>query len=112
MSKRRDTCTGKKCPFWKRYGDQCPNYVEGIWLTPDKHEYETKDCAPKRTMILSQQLYDFMVATRKDYAETRRATVEILKVAAGNTGMELIEAEFEDQNLIEDKSDHGKDTDK
>jgi hypothetical protein len=112
MSKRSDTCTGKRCPFWNRYGDQCPNFVEGTWLTPENHEYKTKDCAPKRSMILCQQLYDFMIGTRKDYAEVRRAVVEVTKYAALNAGVDFIEGEVEEQGLIEDKTNHAEDTDK
>ena len=112
MSQRQDTCTGKVCPFWKKYAEQCPNYVEGMWQTPEGHKYETKDCAPKRTMILAQQLYDFMIATRKDYAETRRASVEVLKIAANSVGVDLMEAEYVDQQQIEDNPNHGKDTDR
>jgi hypothetical protein len=90
MSQRKDTCHGKKCPFWKRYGEFCPNYVEGKWETPEGHEYETKDCAPKRAMILSQQLYDQLICTRKDYNEMRNATVKILSLTAQANGIELI----------------------
>lgn len=96
MSKRSDTCHGKKCPFWKRYEEYCPNYVEGEWKTPDGHEYTTKDCAPKRAMILSQQLYDFMIGTRKDYNNMRSAAVQVLSLQAQTMGVEVIEGELDE----------------
>jgi len=112
MSRRQDTCIRKECPFWHRYGDKCPNYVQGTWLTPEKHEYTTRDCAPKRSMILQQQIYDFMISTRKDYAETRRAMAEVLQLTARASGGDLviIEGQVEDAKQIEDLTD-GKDTD-
>jgi len=108
---RQDTCTERKCPFWHRYKDQCPNYVEGQWKTPKGATYQTKDCAPKRSMILTQQLYDFMIGMRQDYADVRKATEAVLQIAACNTGVDLmvIDGEVEDQKQIEEK-DHGKDT--
>ena len=111
MSQRQDTCKGKPCPFWVRYGDMCPNYVEGQWKTNEGHTYSTKDCAPKRSMILCQQLYDQLIATRKDYAGVRKATVEVLQHVSFHNGIEFIEGEVEDAKLIEDKS-NGQDTDK
>jgi hypothetical protein len=93
-----------------RYKDTCPNYVEGEWETPDGHTYRTKDCAPKRSMILSQQIYDLMLDTRRDYGKVRTATVQIMRLAAMNTGVEFIEeGEIVEQKLIEDQT-NGKDT--
>ena len=90
MSQRQDTCLGKPCPFWKKYKEFCPNYVTGTWLTNDGHEYETKDCAPKRSMILSQQLYDHITCARKDYNSMRNAAVSIFQIASQNNGIELV----------------------
>jgi len=62
-------------------------------------------------MILTQQLYDFMIGMRQDYADVRKATEAVLQIAACNTGVDLmvIDGEVEDQKQIEEK-DHGKDT--
>jgi hypothetical protein len=110
MSRRDDTCTGKACPFWKRYREQCPNYVEGRWETKKGDIYTTRDCAPKRSMILLQQLYNLTEGARQDYAHVRKATVEVLQLAACNAGVEFIEGEVEEVKQIEDKS-NGKDPD-
>lgn len=102
MSNRSDTCTGKKCPFFRRYGDQCPNYVTGQWVTNDGHIYDTKDCAPKRSMILCQQIYDQMVDTRKDYNDVRNVTIQLLNhVAVDNNIIDVTPA----QQQIENKED-------
>ena len=80
MSQREDTCIGKPCPFWKKYKEKCPNFVEGAWVTNEGHTYVTKDCAPKRAMILCQQVYDQMIGTRKDYNLVRNANAELIKI--------------------------------
>jgi len=102
---RQDTCKKKKCPFWHRYNEGCPNYVEGQWKTPEGDIYPTSDCAPKRSMILTQQLYNFMIGMRLDYADVRKATEKVLEIAAGNAGVDLVvlEGELEDTKLIEEK---------
>lgn len=113
MSDRTDTCHGKACPFWKRYGEYCPNFVIGKWRTGKGHEYETKDCAPKRSMILSQQIYDSMIGVRMDYNEVRNASEKVLQLAAQSIGVELLieDGVVEDTKQIEETTDHGKDTD-
>jgi len=79
MAKRKDTCIGQRCPFWRRYQDTCPNFVKGDWKTVEGHEYETKDCAPKRSMILCQQIYDHMLDVRRDYGHVREANRKVLE---------------------------------
>jgi hypothetical protein len=76
---RRDTCKGKPCPFWKKYKDNCPNYIEGQWRSAEGHVYATKDCAPRRSMILVQQIYDHMLDVRKDYGHVRNSNIEVVK---------------------------------
>lgn len=77
--RREDTCS-TNCPFFKRYGYDCPNYVKGVWRPNESNEsYETHDCAPKRTMILSQQIFDVTCKLLKNYNEVRNANHEVLK---------------------------------
>lgn len=112
MSRREDTCIGKPCPFWKRYGDKCPNYVEGVWESKELDRYTTKDCAPKRAMLLTQQMYDHIIGTRRDFNQMRNASVQILQLAACQTGVPLVvEGEIEEPKQIEETTD-GKDTGK
>lgn len=112
MSRREDTCPGRKCPFWKKYGEYCPHYVEGTWESKEGEKYTTKDCAPKRSMILQQQIYDQLIGVRRDYNQTRNASHQILQLAAHTVGGEIvIEGEVEEHKQIEDNKDNGKDTD-
>jgi hypothetical protein len=105
MSDRRDTCIGKDCPFWVRYNNKCPNYVEGSWETVDGHKYNTQDCAPKRSMILCQQIYDHMLDVRKDYGHVRnsneRAIKLLLEMTRGPMGIGSV-IDVEDAKLIEE----------
>jgi hypothetical protein len=74
--------------------------VDGKWKTNEGHEYTTKDCAPKRSMILSQQIYDFMTCARKDYNEMRNVAVKVLQLQAMTSGVELIvEGDIVNDNL-------------
>ena len=100
MSKRSDTCHGKKCPFWKRYQEFCPNFVEGEWETSEGHVYKTKDCAPKRSMILSQQVYDFILGTRKDLNEMRNENIKLLEEVI-NPQAQIIDIDPQTTKLIE-----------
>lgn len=79
MSQRSDTCHGKECPFWKRYQEHCPHFVTGQWVTNDGHKYDTKDCAPKRSMILAQQIYDFILGARQDLNSMRNMNIKLLE---------------------------------
>jgi hypothetical protein len=107
MSRRESTCK-TKCPFWTRYGENCPNYVEGTWESQDGEKYTTKDCAPKRSMILVQQMYDHIIGVRRDYNQFRNASTEVLKPAAQSVGVELIvegdivNDNLDDKNLLEE----------
>ena len=85
MSQRINTCD-PKCPFWKKYKKHCPNFIEGRWVTKEGHIYETEDCAPKRSMILCQQIYDQMIDTRKDYNEVRNISYNVLQATVGLAG--------------------------
>lgn len=109
MKRRQDTCIKERCPFWKRYGTSCPNYVEGEWVTTENERYSTRDCAPKRSMILNQQIYDALIDTRKDYGQVRKAMVDVMTLAAYNGGVDFIEGTVEEVKQIEDKTD-GQDT--
>jgi hypothetical protein len=108
MSRRENTCN-KRCPFWTRYGRHCPNYVEGEWKSREGEKYPVKDCAPKRSMILTQQMYEHIIGVRRDYNQFRNASTEVLKLAAQTVGVELIvEGEIEaPKQITEETTDNG-----
>ena len=99
---RQDTCRGKECPFWKRYGEYCPNFVEGEWENKERIRYTTKDCAPKRAMLMSQQIYAHITDARRDYNQMRNATKELLKLAyidIAPVPIEIIDTTAEEEKI-------------
>jgi hypothetical protein len=101
MSQRQNTCN-EKCPFWKKYKKDCPNFVEGRWRTKEGHEYDTFDCAPKRSMILCQQVYDHMLDVRKDYGTVRNETYKLMKLVGQQNNIDvLLVDDIEEAKLIE-----------
>ena len=89
MSQRQNTCN-KGCPFWKKYKENCPNFVAGQWKTHEGHVYSTKDCAPKRSMILCQQVYDHMLDVRKDYNQVRNATGQLIQLVGTQNNIDVL----------------------
>jgi hypothetical protein len=109
MSRREDTCHGKKCPFYVRYQEYCPHFIESPWETTEGERYTTNDCAPKRSILLQQQMYNLILGTRKDTNKTRNVTQKFIEAIVCSSGA-VVEAEVIDQTLIEDKTNNGKDT--
>lgn len=101
--KRSDTCN-EKCPFWKKYKKNCPNFVEGEWRTHEGHTYKTFDCAPKRSMILCQQVYDHMLNVRMDYNTVRNTTEKMLQLVGKQNNIDVLigSEDVEDAKLIEE----------
>jgi hypothetical protein len=109
MSRREDTCHGKKCPFWTRYGENCPHYMDIPWEADDGGKYYTKDCAPKRGLLLQLETYNLTLGTRRDTNKTRNVTEKFIQAIVCHSGG-VIEGEVVDQQQIEETTD-GKDTD-
>ena len=103
MANRTDTCN-VKCPFWKKYKDHCPNHVKGMWRTVEGHVYETKDCAPKRSMILCQQIYDHMIDVRQDYNQVRNAASNLMMLVGKQNNIDIMieHEDVEEAKLIEE----------
>lgn len=65
-----NTCS-KECPLWKKYKDKCPNYIQTTW-TNEKGEVKLiEDCAPKRTMLMLQEVYNRLVGVEKSQEQQR-----------------------------------------
>jgi len=102
MAQRSNTCH-EKCPFWKKYKKNCPNFVEGMWKTHEGHIYSTMDCAPKRSMILMQQCYDHMLNVRTDYNQVRNVTEKMIKLVGQQNNIDVLigSEDVEEAKLIE-----------
>jgi hypothetical protein len=66
-----NTCN-EKCHLWKKYGINCPNYIESWWTFEDKKKpILIKDCAPKRTFLMIQELYNRLVGLQQASEQQR-----------------------------------------
>jgi len=73
-----DTCKKKECPLWKKYKEKCPNLVERVFESIDKEIITVKDCAPIRTLLLTQVIHNDIIAMQKDYNSVRNSNVRVL----------------------------------
>lgn len=87
-----NTCS-KDCHLWKKYKDRCPNYIRSGWKPTDSAEITYfEDCAPKRTLIMIQELYNRLIAVEKTQEELRNETAWVQVVAevmGRNSGIDL-----------------------
>ena len=61
----------ENCPFKKMGFDQCPNYIETLWHQKDESQpVIVKDCAPKRTLLMLQELYGRIFALQQQVSQT------------------------------------------
>lgn len=62
----KDTCHDK-CKFWKKYKDNCPNYIETTWIANEGGQLKLiKDCAPKRSLLVSMDVSNRLMALQKE----------------------------------------------
>lgn len=93
-----DSQTGQSiCGMADLFGiKKCPNYIE-TWWTPQSPSGDGKpilvcDCAPKRTLLMIQDLHNRLVGVEKSQEELRNETVwtEVVATVIGkNVGIDL-----------------------
>jgi hypothetical protein len=68
-----NTCDFEKCYFAQLLDnvEQCPNYVEGWWTPLEGKPQLYKDCAPKRTQLMVQELYNRLTGLQKASEQER-----------------------------------------
>jgi len=77
----QDTCK-KECHFWKKYGDKCPNYIRSGWRSSESQEEITvHDCAPIRTLLMIQELYNKFIGVQQASEETRNVLIDLGRLA-------------------------------
>jgi len=109
---------------------KCPNYIE-TWWTPNKIGGESQpvlvcDCAPKRTLMMIQDLHNRLLGVEKSQEELRNETVwtEVVASVIGknigidlqkfveerqrlNNVLRLKDSQEEQKKLVEDTSENG-----
>jgi len=70
----QDTCKKLDCHLWKKYKDTCPNYTKSEWREETSNEIKLiHDCAPIRTMLMLQELYNRLIGVEKSNEQVRNA---------------------------------------
>jgi len=93
-----DTCN-KECPLWKKYKDKCPNYVESWWQSNDGGEPKlVKDCAPKRTFLMIQELNNRLVGLQQAQEQQRNLTSTVM--TSLQSVAKRIKAKIDDEETI------------
>lgn len=55
---KKDTAC-ENCPFKRMGFSECPNYIETVWHEQGSQQPTiVKDCAPKRSLLMIQELYN------------------------------------------------------
>lgn len=72
----KDTCIFKECLVAKRLklkkGEECINFIEAWWTPEGKKEpLIIKDCSPKRTFLMIQELYNRLIGVEKSQEQMR-----------------------------------------
>ncbi len=96
-----NTCnTG--CKLWKKYKESCPNYMETFWKKDEKAEsILIKDCAPKRTFLMIQELYSRLIGVQQAEEEQRDASNKVMGVVQTITTQLAARMIAQDPNVIE-----------
>jgi hypothetical protein len=102
-----ETCKSEGCGMAELFGKKkCPNYIE-TWWTPQEVGGNNKpilvcDCAPKRTLLMIQDLHNRMIGVEQSQEELRNETVwtEVVATVLGkNIGIDLQKFVEERQRL-------------
>lgn len=97
-----NTCIREQCYWWELTGGKCPNYVESWWKPPETTPGQPiliMDCAPKRTMIMVQELSNRVIGVQKAQEEQRNEFTETrdlfnkLVLAVANRAIQKLGAE-------------------
>jgi len=106
-----NTCNYKECRLFDLLGgkpEQCPNYQESWWTPEGKGKpILIKDCAPRRTFLMIQDLSNRLVGVQKAQEEQRNENIWVQVVAqviGKNTGIDL--AAFVEERQRLQKIDH------
>lgn len=80
----KDTCNFEECYFGKLFdkAEQCPNFMQSGWKEKEGDEIKIiKDCAPKRTFLMLQELSNRLIGLQKAQEEQRNKSDKVLLFA-------------------------------
>lgn len=83
MDELEHTCIGDRCPFYQKCGlnsaRECPNYIEIPWMDANQRVRTTRDCAPKRTLLLHADMAHQIVAIRGEINRLQHSIAALAK---------------------------------
>lgn len=80
----QDTCDPRKCSFLKKVlkeksPEGCPNYIESLWTkVGESQPIIVRDCAPKRTVLICQDLVNSNLGMQKAHEQMRNRSDVLL----------------------------------
>jgi len=73
-----DTADCSTCAFKVKDGKKCPNYIETLWHEEGNSQPRiVKDCAPKRTLLMLQELYNRTFSLQKQVSQAESQVHEL-----------------------------------
>lgn len=81
-----DTCNTEKCYFAELIGDpeKCPNFVVNVFTPVGKEGPNepvfVRDCAPRRTLIMIQDLHNRMTGMQSAIEQSRNKNDSVLQL--------------------------------
>lgn len=83
----QETCDPEKCKLYLLLGgdpSECPNFVESWWTPQDGLKKGApvmiKDCAPKRTLLMIQELMNMNVSLQKAQEQQRNESNKVSNI--------------------------------
>lgn len=68
----------ENCPFKAMGFEECPNYIETLWHTEGELQPQiVRDCAPKRNLLMTQELYNRFFGLQKQVNQLETETCEL-----------------------------------
>ena len=65
----------EQCPFKIMGFSECPNYIETLWHKEGELQPQIiRDCAPKRTLLMLQELYNRTFALQQQVGQFENVT--------------------------------------
>ena len=76
MEHVQPTCREKECHLWNK--GKCPFSLETWWKPLEGQPKLVRDCAPIRTMLMTQELYNRQIGLQKAIEDQRNESVKIM----------------------------------
>ena len=77
----QDTCIKEKCPLYKKFKERCPNYIITGWkVHKEAQPVMISDCAPKRTLLMMQTLFNRFIGVQQSSEKQINTNVKFMGI--------------------------------